>query len=786
MSKANQKAQSSPAAPDRDESDASSDADSDDDMILRLANSQGKAPPPTTAHPPADGSDEEEGGGGAGGGGRGGGRGGGGKAKRVPPPLDPKKALASEEWADKYAAKQEKRLAGRVEKGRVVTVKQERQRVAKQAEASSGVTTALAQLALKKKEKAKLKKQRRQQHAEHHDDDDDSEEEQGEEEDEEHEDDDGHDGEGEEKELKADEAKAHAAGDDTEGEDEVDTETVHYASLDEEIAAYRELHHIALSTSLTPHATSINPSSSSSSSTSLHSDPLFYPIRSFTELQSQFDLPSLLTSSIISPSFHSPTPIQAQVWPLILAGKDVVGVASTGSGKTLGFLLGALVYILNKRGWMSAVRGAASTTTFTPPSSPSPPSSPPSPLALVLSPTRELALQTFHLTEAACSSLHLTATSLVGGPSLDGQLSLLASHPPDIVVATPGRLLKLLEMDALSLSQCGYVVLDEADRMLDLGFLASISSILQRVREAHQTLLFTATWPPSISDVAMSVMRKNKAMKVNVGSDDLTAARSVRQHVEVVDRRNGGRERRLLALLADHPPSPSSLLLIFTLYKRESTQLAQYLSRHGHPALPLNSSFTQAQRVATLASFRAGSPAVLVATDVAARGLDVEAVRMVVCWSVGLTVEHWVHRVGRCGRGGKVGDAWTFVVDYDLPVVEGLVRVLEEGGGAGRGEVSEDLREMAGRGQRRAARHREEEGLGGDRLIVARLKKKGGKGEEEEEEEEDAEEAIFGKDEAGVRGGVVQGKKQHAHQKGKGKAAHQGRRGGGGGGGGGR
>ena len=662
--------------------------------------------------------------------------------------MDPKKAAASEEWADKYAAKQEKRMAGRVERGRVVTVKQERQRVAKQAEAASGVSSALAQLALKKKQKAQLKKQRKQQHAQHSDDDDDEEEADG----------------GDDASDEPAEAKQQPAEESAEDEDEVDEEAVHYASLNEEIAAYREQHHIALSTSLSPFASPLT-----SSAAALHADPLYYPVRSFGELQSQFDLPLLLTRSLIPSSFKAPTPIQAQVWPLILAGKDVVGVASTGSGKTLGFLLGALVYILKKKGWMDSMRADQ---TFAPPpptsaSSSSPASSPPAPLALILSPTRELALQTFQLCEQVCGALHLTAMSLVGGPSLDGQLALLSSSPPHIVVATPGRLQKLLDMRALSLSSCGYVVLDEADRMLDLGFLSSIESVLKDVTSPHQTLLFSATWPPTISDVAMGVMRAEKVMKVTVGSDDLTAAKSVRQHVEIIDRRNGGRERRLLDLLKAHPPSPTALLLVFTLYKRESTQLAQYLSRHGHAAQALNSSFTQAQRTSTLASFRTGSPPILVATDVAARGLDVHDVAMVVCWSVGLTVEHWVHRVGRCGRGGKEGEAWTFVVDYDLPVVAGLVKALQESGG----EVTPELREMAERGARRQARHKEEAGLGGDRLIGVRLRKGA-----EKDDEDDAERLIFGEDDATIKGGVQQGKKQHAiHQ--KGKAASRGRRG---------
>ena len=744
MSKSKSKAQPPPPSSLSDDSASSSD----DDSLLCLASTQSRPPASSAHHPPDPSNDSDEGTKGKGGGQ--------GKGRRVPPPVDPKKVAASEEWADKYAAKQEKRMAGRMEKGKVVTVKQERQRVAKQAEASSGVTAALAQLALKKKEKARIKKQKRLQQEDEEDEEEDEDEE-------------GDAGEEEESRETSEAAESKSGGAEEGSDDDVvDAEVVHYESLDEEIAAYRELHHIHLSTSL-----SASTETAPSTSASLHSDPLYYPIRSFPELQSQFDLPPLLTRTLIPSSFHTPTPIQAQTWPLILAGRDVVGIASTGSGKTLAFLLGALTYCLKRLGWTDAVK-TAGTGPFTPPSAPAP-TSPPSPLVLVLSPTRELALQTFHLCEEACAPLRLTAMSLVGGPSLDGQLTLLTSHPPHVVVATPGRLLKLLGMGALALGGCGYVVLDEADRMLDLGFLQSIEEVLRGVRASHQTLLFSATWPPTISEVALSVMRKDKVMKVTVGSDDLTAARSVTQHVEVTDRRNGGRERRLLDLLQQHPPSPSALLLIFTLYKRESTQLAQYLQRHHYPSLPLNSSFSQAQRTSTLAAFRAGSPPILVATDVAARGLDVEGVRMVVCWSVGLTVEHWVHRVGRCGRAGKKGEAWTFVVDYDLPVVAGLVKTLEESGS----EVGEELREMAGRGERRAGRHKEEEGLRGDRLIGMRLRK--GQEEEEEEDEDEIEERIFGKDDGSVKGGVVQGKKQHAAQlKGKSTGGRQGqsRRGG--------
>ena len=229
--------------------------------------------------------------------------------------------------ADKYAAKQERRYAGReTAGGRVVTVKQERQRIAKEEDVNSGVSAALQQLALKKKEKERLKKLRKQQrqHQDEDDDDDDGSDNADNEEEEQDEDDE------EQRQTPAAAAKGGSDPADEEDEEEhegVDSEAVQYASLDEEIAAYREQRSIGLANTLAPAG------SATTASSSLLSDPLYYPLRSFSELGSAFSLPRLLTAALIPASFSSPTPIQAQAWPLILAGKDVVGVASTGSGK---------------------------------------------------------------------------------------------------------------------------------------------------------------------------------------------------------------------------------------------------------------------------------------------------------------------------------------------------------------------------------------------------------------------------------------------------------------------
>lgn len=657
-----------------------------------------------------------------------------GPKKQSEPQISKKAAKALEarqEWEDKYAAKQERRYAGRSADGKLVTVKQERSRTAHDAEVQSGVAGALQQLALKKKQKAKMKKAKKNKQVTDESDDSEEESEQ----------------EGassiNQSNQSHNQANDHSNDDDIddgEQSDEADDHAVQFGSLEEEVDAFREQHRIQLTNSLHSDVHKSN------SHDALMQDARFFPVISFSELRTQFQLPQPLLKSLFLPSFKHPTPIQAQVWPIILAGRDVIGVAETGSGKTLAFTLGALVYVLKKRGWLQSMSQASANGTEWQAPSPSinqsSEPSPAAPLALVLSPTRELATQTFAIMDKACTDLGLRCVSCTGGPSIEGQMTMLSQSRVDVIVATPGRLVKLIKANAVTLASTGFYVLDEADRMLDLGFSTSLAAIAESLTGEHQTLLLSATFPPAMIDVASRVCRPDKLVRVTIGSVDLAAAHSVTQHVEVVDRRNGRREKRLLQLLTEKPATAQSLVLVFVLYKREAETLTEWLIRHGQSAVSLHSDKSAAQRVAALQSFKSGTTPVLVATDVAARGLDVSNVDRVINFSLGLSVEHYIHRIGRCGRGGKTGTAYTFVVDYDLPHVHELMQVLQDS----HAEITPELREMADRSARRAMKHSEEQGMTSDVLFAHRMKNKYSNMTAKEAMEDEIEAKIFGED----------------------------------------
>ena len=426
-----------------------------------------------------------------------------------------------------------------------------------------------------------------------------------------------------------------------------------------------------------------------------------------------------------------------------------------------------------------------------------------SPHVLVLAPTRELAIQIHKVASEICTKLSPTASSsssptssstsiapihtyvVFGGTSIDAQLSSLRSLPGlDILVATPGRLQKHLKESSLSLSKIGFFVLDEADRMLDLGFEEALQSIASSITSGHQTALFSATWEKSAQAAAAHFLKRGpkRTVKVVIGTENLTAAKSVTQVVEVVDRRQGKREKRLLELLEQYHASRTNRILVFVLYKQEASLLADHLNRRGWNAAAITGDHKQTKRVQALERFRSGEVPILVATDVAARGLDVHGITHVINFSVGLSVEQYIHRVGRCGRAGATGLAHTFVVDFDAPHTPGLVKLLEESGHP----VSPELREMAERAARQAAKHAgaPDQQLKGDAYFASL--KKGAltknvnlqKQLAKEAEEDDIEAKIFGTD-AKDEGVLQKGKKQHAiHSKHR-PGGHQGKKGGG-------
>ncbi|XP_017609102.1 DEAD-box ATP-dependent RNA helicase 46 isoform X2 [Gossypium arboreum] len=373
--------------------------------------------------------------------------------------------------------------------------------------------------------------------------------------------------------------------------------------------------------------------------------------------------PSELLREVHNAGFSAPTPIQAQSWPIALQGRDIVAIAKTGSGKTLGYLVPGFMHI--KRCRNDSQMG---------------------PTVLVLSPTRELATQIQDEAQKFGGSSRITCTCLYGGAPKGPQLREI-ERGVDIVVATPGRLNDILEMRRVSLQQVSYLVLDEADRMLDMGFEPQIRKIVKEVPTRRQTLMYTATWPREVRKIAADLLVN--PVQVNIGNiDELVANKSITQNVEVLAPMV--KHRRLEQILRSQ--EPGSKIIVFCSTKKMCDQLARNLSQFG--AASIHGDKSQADRDYVLGQFRSGRSPVLVATDVAARGLDIKDIRVVINYDFPTGVEDYVHRIGRTGRAGATGLAFTFFGDQDSKHASDLIKVLE---GANQ-QVPAELREMASRG----------------------------------------------------------------------------------------
>jgi len=324
--------------------------------------------------------------------------------------------------------------------------------------------------------------------------------------------------------------------------------------------------------------------------------------------------------------FSSPTPIQAAAWPFLLSGRDVIGVAETGSGKTLAFGVPCIQYISSLPKEKRSRRAKA----------------------VIVSPTRELAVQIHEQIKKLATPAGLEAVCVYGGVQKEEQRKALKTA--SIVVATPGRLNDLINEGAADLGSVGYLVLDEADRMLDKGFEEDIKRIINTTptQGLRQTLMFTATWPQSVRELAATFM--TSPVKISIGDNptgELRANNRITQNVEVVDPR--GKETRLLQLIKQHQSGnqKDDRILVFCLYKKEATRVENYLRMKGLRVAGIHGDLSQQQRTMSLDAFKSGKVPLLVATDVAARGLDIPAVKLVVNVTFPLTVEDYVHRIGR-------------------------------------------------------------------------------------------------------------------------------------------
>ena len=341
-------------------------------------------------------------------------------------------------------------------------------------------------------------------------------------------------------------------------------------------------------------------------------------------------LPPAILRALAEKNYTNPTPIQQQAIPLVLAGRDVLGGAQTGTGKTAAFglpLLGRL----------------AGTT---------PPSGPRKPRALVLVPTRELAVQVNESLRGYGRHLRMHTGMIFGGVGMGPQVDLLR-RGVDILVATPGRLIDHLERGSVKLDAIEILVLDEADRMLDMGFLPAIKRIVAKVPAKRQTLLFSATFEPRIRGLAMEFLRN--PVEVEVAARN-TVASTIEHIAHPVD---NSRKRELLThLLATRF---QERVLVFGKTKHGCNRLAEQLEESGIKASAIHGNKSQGQRQKALNEFKTGKCRVLVATDVAARGLDIPELPLVINYDLPMVAEDYVHRIGRTGRNGATGEAISLV-----------------------------------------------------------------------------------------------------------------------------
>jgi ATP-dependent RNA helicase RhlE len=356
----------------------------------------------------------------------------------------------------------------------------------------------------------------------------------------------------------------------------------------------------------------------------------------------QFTLNTQIEKGIESLGYTAPTPIQLKAMPAVLAGKDVMGMAQTGTGKTAAFALPILQRLMN--GPRRSLR------------------------ALIVAPTRELAEQIHEAIGELGRATKLKSVTIYGGVNKNPQIRSLRQGV-DIVVACPGRLLDLADQGEIDFSHIEVLVLDEADRMFDMGFLPDIRKIIKRLPTKRQTLLFSATMPEDIRKLAGEVLHDPVTIRVGTGAPVSTVSHAVypvEPHLKTA----------LLMKLIERTDTES--VLVFARTKHRTTRVAEQMKRAGLSVASLQGNLSQNRRQDALSGFRDGTYQILVATDIAARGIDVSGISHVINYDMPDTVDAYTHRIGRTGRAAKTGDAFTFVTPQDRAFVGDIEHVLGE------------------------------------------------------------------------------------------------------------
>ncbi|KAK0657648.1 P-loop containing nucleoside triphosphate hydrolase protein [Cercophora newfieldiana] len=408
------------------------------------------------------------------------------------------------------------------------------------------------------------------------------------------------------------------------------------------------------------------------------------PMRSWQESK----LPSRLLDIVAGAGYDEPTPIQRAAIPIAMQSRDLIGVAVTGSGKTAAFLLPLLVYISELPPLTEINKNDG-------------------PYALILAPTRELVQQIESEARKFATPLGFTVVSIVGGHSLEEQAFALRNGA-EIIVATPGRLVDCLERRLLVFSQCCYIIMDEADRMIDQGFEEPLTKILDAMPVSNekpdtddaenaqlmsqylggkdryrQTMMYTATMPPLVEKIAKKYLRRPAIVTIGNAGE---AVDTVEQRVEFVAGEDKRKKRLQEILNSGHFKPP---IIVFVNIKRNCDMVARDIKGMGYSAVTLHGSKTQEQREAALASLRNGQTDILVATDLAGRGIDVPDVSLVVNFNMATNIESYTHRIGRTGRAGKSGVAVTFLGPEDNDVLYDLRQIISK---SSISKVPEELR----------------------------------------------------------------------------------------------
>jgi ATP-dependent RNA helicase DDX5/DBP2 len=382
---------------------------------------------------------------------------------------------------------------------------------------------------------------------------------------------------------------------------------------------------------------------------------------SYTAVDPVFDFvdiewPTFIAEALRRENFENPTPIQSESWPILLKGNNLVGVAETGSGKTLAYALPALFHLTQQKDFNRSTL----------------------PKVLIIAPVRELAMQICNEINKFAANSNIRAAVFYGGGGRGSQINQLR-YRPQIIVATPGRLIDVTNTRSVNLKDISYLVLDEADRLLDMGFAQSIQSIREQIRPDRQIAMFTATWPQEVRNLARDFMG-SEFVQLTIGSGE-TAAKNVKQHVELCSEYE--KEELLKYVLEKNIEDTTKVgeqfrALVFCNRKGITEVVGDFLNNSGMRCAPFHGDIAQDQRQRILQSFRDGRINVLVASDAASRGLDVKNISLVVNYEFPLNIETYIHRIGRTGRGGAHGLAVSFLTKEQEKLFPRLAQLLRE------------------------------------------------------------------------------------------------------------